>query len=157
MFLWSTAAIGAVWLSGVRLFAFHGKSMVPAVGPGETFVGLVGVWGHRAPARFDKVIFDLPPNSAWAASKIPWMKRLVGLPGEHVQLSGAELFINGRKVDAPMLYSAPGKTGEFQLQLGADEFCVLGDNLDETLDDSRAFGALPRSLLRGRVGVVVRF
>lgn len=156
LFLWCAVATGGVWLSGVRLFAFSGESMVPAVKPGDTFVGLVGMWGQRAPTRFDKVIFDLPPHSPWAPHKIVWMKRLVGLPGEHVRLAGAELFINGRRVEAPMLYSAQGKSGSFELQLGPDEFYVVGDNLDHSLDDSRAFGAVARSLIRGRATWVVR-
>ena len=83
-------AIGGVWLSGVRLFAFPGESMMPAIQPGDYFVGFVGLWGHRTPARFDMLIFDVPPTSKWAERKIPWMKRLVGLPGEHVRLSGAD-------------------------------------------------------------------
>src|SRR3954465_7891097 len=93
-------AIGGVWLSGVRLFAFPGESMIPAVRPGDYFVGFVGLWGHRTPGRFALLIFDVPPPSKWAQGKIPWMKRLVGLPGEHVRLSGADLFIDGRKIDA---------------------------------------------------------
>lgn len=156
IFLWCAVAVGAGWLSGVRLFAFSGDSMVPAVKPGDTFLGLVGVWGQRAPARFDKLIFDLPPHSPWASHKIVWMKRLIGLPGEHVRLAGAELFINGRRVAAPMLYSTRGKSGDFELQLGPGEFCVVGDNLDHSLEDSRAFGALSRSLIRGRALFLVR-
>src|SRR5436190_16077986 len=98
-------AIGSVWLSGVRLFAFPGESMIPAVRPGDSFVGLVGLWGHRTPERFDMLLFDVPSTSKWAERKIPWMKRLVGLPGEHVRLSGAELFINGRRVESSFLHS----------------------------------------------------
>ena len=93
----TAAVLGAVWLSGVRLFAFSGRSMEPAVMAGDYFVGLVGVWGSRPPERFDMVIFDVPPSSKWAEQGIPWMKRLVGLPGERVRLSGDRLFINGRE------------------------------------------------------------
>src|SRR3954464_10453886 len=150
-------AIGGGWLSGVRLFAFPGESMMPAVRPGDHFVGLVGLWQHRAPARFDLLIFDVPPTSKWAERKIPWMKRLVGLPGEHVRLSGAELFIDGRKIASDMLHSdrAPGQSGDFEVQLRSDEFCVLGDNLDRAFDDSRSMGPISRSLIRGRAVLVI--
>src|ERR1044071_5432272 len=94
-----------IWLSGIRLFAFAGESMSPAVEPGDRFVGLVGIWGLRAPKRFDMAIFDVPSSSKWAGLRIPWMKRLGGLPGEHVRLSGAQLFIDGRKIEAPFLHS----------------------------------------------------
>lgn len=145
--------LGAAWLSGVRLFAFPGESMVPAVQPGDIFVGLVGLWGHRSPERFDRVIFDVPPDSKWAERKIPWMKRLVGLPGEHVRLAGADLFIDGRKVDSPSLHveKASNHAAGFSLQLRRDEYCVLGDNLDRSFEDSRSLGPIAGSLIRGRV------
>jgi signal peptidase I len=148
---------GGVWLSGVRLFGFPGESMLPAVQPGDYFVGLVGLWGNRTPARFDMLIFDVPSPSKWAERKIPWMKRLVGLPGEHVRLSGADLFINGRKIGSNLLHSnrAVIPAHDFEVQLRSDEFCVLGDNLDESLNDSRSLGPISRSLVKGRAVFVV--
>jgi signal peptidase I len=149
----SGAALAALWVSGVRLFAFAGESMVPAVKHGDHFVGLIGVWNLRTPKRFEMVIFDVPNTSKWAGQKIPWMKRLVGLPGEHIRLSGDRLFVNGRQMDAPFLYSAraPGQRKDFEVTLRADEYFVLGDNLDWTLQDSRAMGPIPASLMKGFV------
>lgn len=66
------ALAGAVWLSGVRLFAFPGKSMAPTVMPGDYFIGFVGLWGARSPQRFDLIIFDVPADSNG---------RAVGFPG----------------------------------------------------------------------------
>jgi signal peptidase I len=148
---------GGAWLSGVRLFAFPGESMIPAVRPRDYFVGLVGLWGHRTPERFDMLIFDVPPTSKWAERKIPWMKRLVGLPGEHVRLSGAELFINGRKTESGLLHSDGSsiQARDFEVQLRGDEFCVLGDNLDRSFDDSRSLGPISRSLVKGRAVFVI--
>ncbi len=151
------ALVGGVWLSGVRLFAFPGESMVPAVQPGDYFVGLVGVWGKRMPERFDMLIFDVPPNSKWAQRKIPWMKRLVGLPGEHVRLSGADLFINGRKIESNLLHSVrfSSTPSDFSVQLRHDEFCVLGDNLDRSFEDSRSLGPISKTLIKGRAVFVI--
>jgi signal peptidase I len=148
--------VGGVWLSGVRLFAFPGESMLPSVKPGDTFVGLVGLW-RRAPERFDMVIFDVPATSKWAERKIPWMKRLVGLPGEHVRLSGVHLFINGRKVESGTLHSdrVSSRADDFEVQLRDDEYCVLGDNLDRSFDDSRSMGPIAGSLINGRVVFVI--
>jgi signal peptidase I len=149
-------AVGGVWLSGVRLFAFPGESMIPSVRQGDYFVGLVGLW-RRAPERFDMVIFDVPPTSKWAERKIPWMKRVAGLPGEHVRLSGAHLFINGRKVESSYLHSdrVPSRSNDFEVRLRNDEFCVLGDNLDRSFDDSRTLGPISGSLIKGRAIFVI--
>jgi signal peptidase I len=157
VFAFVALTFGGLWLSGVRVFAFPGESMMPAVRPGDYFVALVGLWSHRAPARFDMLIFDVPPNSKWAERKIPWMKRLVGLPGEHVRLAGADLFIDGRKIASQMLHSdhASGQSGDLEVQLRSDEFCVLGDNLDRAFDDSRSMGPISRSLIKGRAVLVI--
>jgi signal peptidase I len=153
----AAVAFGGAWLGGVRLFAFPGESMIPAVRPGDFFVGLVGPWRHRTPERFDLLIFDVPPTSKWAERGIPWMKRLVGLPGEHVRLAGAELFIDGRQLGSPFLHSAraASSTRDFEVQLRSDEYCVLGDNPDGSLDDSRSLGPISRSLIQGRVVFVL--
>jgi signal peptidase I len=151
------ASVGLVWLSGVRLFAFRGNSMIPAVMPDDHFVGMVGLWKRTEPKRFDMLIFDLPEKSAWAHRKIPWMKRLVGLPGEQLRLSGDALFINGDRVDAPFLRSKARADVErsIDIKLGENEFFVLGDNLDHSLEDSRSFGPLQRDLIKGYVGMVI--
>src|SRR5687768_17248086 len=94
------AVLGAGWLSGARLYAFPGKSMAPTVMPGDYFVGLVGLWGKRAPERYDLIIFEVPPESKWASRGIPWMKRVVGLPGERVRLAGERLIINEDEIPA---------------------------------------------------------
>src|SRR5215216_2457258 len=77
----------AIWMSGARLFAFPRESMVPAVKPGDYFVGMVGLWHFHTPKRFDMAIYDVPSDSKWADRKIPWMKRIVGLPGEHIRFN----------------------------------------------------------------------
>lgn len=146
-------AAAVLWLSGARLYAFPGESMMPAVRPGDYLVGWVGLWGYGTPQRFDMLIFDVPSGSKWAQRKIPWMKRLVGLPGEHVRLSGSDLFINGRKVESNVLHSdraAGVRASDFAVQLGRDEFCVLGDNLEQSFEDSRSLGPISRSLIKGR-------
>jgi signal peptidase I len=153
----AVAVLGSVWLSGVRLFAFSGKSMEPTVMAGDYFVGLVGIWGTRAPERFDMVIFDVPPTSKWAERKIPWMKRLVGLPGERICLVGDRLFIDGREESAHFLHRdlEPTRSGDLEVLLRADEYFVLGDNLDHSLEDSRVLGPIPAALMKGRVAFVI--
>jgi signal peptidase I len=149
---------GALFAGGLRLYGFPGISMVPDVNPGDFLVVLAGPWRSRPPQRFDRLIFDVPPTSHWAAQKIPWMKRLIGLPGEHLRLSGAELFINGQKIMAPCLHLVheSSRTAEIEITLGPDDYYVVGDNLDNTFDDSRSMGPIHRALIRGFAPFVIR-
>jgi signal peptidase I len=112
----------------------------------------------RDPKRFDLVVFDVPPASKWSARGIPWMKRVIAMPGEHVRLSGTSLFINGRKMDAPFLHlETNGKPrDDITATLGSNEYFVLGDNLDQSFDDSRTMGPIGRPLMRGFVWFVCR-
>ena len=54
-----------------------------------------------------------------------YLKRVVGLPGEKVELSGGRVFIDGRALEEPY---ARNSQEEFSIQLGEDEYFVLGDN-----------------------------
>lgn len=157
IFAVAVATLAIVWISGLRVFAFSGDSMLPSVMSGDRFIGKVGLWGEQFPDRFQMVIFDLPPHSPWVERKIPWMKRLIGLPGEHVRLSGNRLFIDGQPVEAPSLHlDDPAKSPQtHELVLDNDEYFVVGDNLDHSLEDSRTFGPLKRSLLKGTVVYVI--
>ena len=84
------------------------------------------------------------------------MKRLVGMPREHVRLSGNELYIDGHKLDAPFLHADGQATShhDFEVMLRDEEYFVLGDNLDYSFEDSRSMGPVDRSLIRGIVAYV---
>ena len=105
-----------------------------------------------APARGDIIVFDLPQNESRAL-----IKRIIGLPGETVVLSGQSVTIlndknpQGFTLEEPYL-DAANLTGsnELTMKLGADEFFVLGDNRRVSAD-SRIWGSLPRQDIVGRV------
>lgn len=93
-----------------------------------------------------------------------YIKRLVGLPGETIQLDPPHLVVNGRKIEKPYpfhrLLTAPGYVGyhlqpgallaakEDKVTLAAGEFLPFGDNTRSSLD-GRYFGGVPRSDLLG--------
>ena len=105
-----------------------------------------------APARGDIIVFDLPQNQSRAL-----IKRIIGLPGETVVLSGQSVTIinaehpQGFTLEEPYL-DAANLTGsnELTMKLDADEFFVLGDNRLVSAD-SRIWGSLPRQDIVGRV------
>ncbi len=105
-----------------------------------------------APARGDIIVFDLPQNESKAL-----IKRIVGLPGETVMLSGEKVTILNEKnpegftLEEPYLDSANLiAVNDLTMKLGADEFFVLGDNRRVSAD-SRVWGSLPRKDIVGRV------
>jgi signal peptidase I len=100
-----------------------------------------------APKRGQVVVLN-PPNGDGDAL----IKRVIGLPGEKLEVRDGLVWIDGRQLDEAYVngqetscYSACGA-----VQLGEDEYFVMGDNRPSSLD-SRSFGAVPADKIIGRV------
>jgi signal peptidase I len=123
--------------------------MSPTLEPNDFFV--VDPWRYRhiAPAVGDVVVFGRPGNPA-----VRYVKRIVGLPGDVVEIRGGVVYRN----DAPLHESdlhAPTDRSWYgrdlpPVRLADDEYYVLGDIRDNS-QDSRNFGAVARSAFVGPV------
>lgn len=104
----------------------------------------------REPERGEIVIFRYP-----ADPRQYFIKRIVGLPGEKVKVSGGKITIfnneypDGWLVDEPYLERGIYTSGERVHELDITEYFVLGDNRNSSLD-SRIFGPLARRYIVGR-------
>ena len=105
-----------------------------------------------SPVRGDVIIFDLPQDTSRSL-----IKRVIGLPGETVTISGNQVEIintahpQGFVLSEPYLDPADlGGVNNLQVTLGADQYFVLGDNRKVSAD-SRLWGTLPRKDIIGRV------
>ena len=80
-----------------------------------------------------------------------YIKRIVGLPGEHVRIGAAGILINEHYLHEPYLakgeWSVDGSVSQWLL--ADDEYLVLGDNRNDSRD-SRRFGPLSRDHILGR-------
>ena len=132
------------WLSFYP-FKVAGRSMEPAISENTRVAVLKTGCRKRDPRRFDIVRLEDPRNSSrWI------LKRIVGLPGEEVALVAGELFINGKQVADAYAYCPDPQTDQFEWWPRDDEYVVLGDNRMQSTD-SRKFGPVKRSSIRGRV------
>jgi signal peptidase I len=120
-----------------------GRSMTPTLAPGDV------LWAHPFklhPQRGDLALVRVPDKPG------ALVKRIVGLPGEQVQLRQSRVVID--RVLLPEPYVTPSALSEPMhdeaWRLGPDEFVVLGDARDDSLD-SRRFGPLKRSALVAHV------
>lgn len=98
----------------------------------------------REPERFDVVICHYPDREGKQ-----FVKRLVGLPGDTVEVRNAILYLNGSPViESYILYPANYYYAPYTLK--KDEYFVLGDNRANS-NDSHLIGPLHRSQILGRV------
>jgi signal peptidase I len=101
------------------------------------------------PQRGDVIVFNPPTNS-----NKPYIKRVIGLPGEQVTFRGGSVFINGIELDEPYIEDATrcGGNSQCDLVVEPDSVFVLGDNRENS-SDSRVFGAVPVDRIIGKAWV----
>ncbi len=93
------------------------------------------------PRRGDVVIFHAPTEPGK-----DYIKRLIGLPGDHIEIKDSQLYINGEAVEEPWLHEAIEYEGEWDVPEG--QYFVLGDNRNHS-SDSHIWGSVPRKNLIG--------
>ena len=142
-----------VWYFGQRV-AVVGDSMSPILSNGDvTLVNRI-VYDATAPKRGDIIVFKPKGNE----NSHYYIKRIIGLPGETVQILEGEIYIDGEKLEEDYGVSEitdPGIAAE-EIELAGDEFFVLGDDRENSEDSRMAdVGAVKRSYIYGKVWFIV--
>ena len=130
-----------------RVYLIPSASMNPTIRAGDR-VG-VSTIGNTLPNRGEIWVFRMPLSSGSAPNE--GVKRIIGLPGETVEVRAGHVLIDGRPLSEPYLgvpiaYEMP------PLVLGRDEYFVLGDSRNSS-HDSHVWGPLRRDHLIGPVKV----
>jgi signal peptidase I len=126
---------------------FQGVSMLPSIKDGERI--RLERFDRRAELpvnRGDIVMFLYPKNT----SKF-YIKRVVGLPNETVEIREGKVFIDGKELSEPYVDAKfnEARTSQSPVQVAEDSYYVLGDNRDNSAD-SRAWGFVPKKNILAR-------
>jgi len=124
-------------------YQVHGQSMEPSLHDGQYLIASKVVYWLHPPERGDVIVLD-PPGGQ---SAVPYIKRVIGLPGDIVEVREQRVWVNGVALNEPYIYAPPNYTGNWVL--GKDQYFVLGDNRNNS-SDSHAWGLLPRELILGK-------
>lgn len=134
-----------------RPFQVSGDSMYPTFKNGEYILTNLITLRFHDPSRGDVVVFKAPIDH-----EKDFIKRVMGLPGDTVELRDGFVYLNGKKLnESPYLNSDVRTYGGAFLQentpvtVPQDEFLVMGDNRPFS-SDSREWGLLKRSELIGK-------
>jgi signal peptidase I len=112
--------------------------------------------GLRSPTRGDIIVFKYPQDE-----KRDFIKRIIGVPGDHVLVRGHQVVVNGQALqepylkpfDVPLGQTPPGYCGYAYgcepTTVPADSYFVMGDNRDNS-QDSRYWGFVKRDKIKGK-------
>jgi signal peptidase I len=103
-------------------------------------------------SRGDIVVFEPPAAWTQGGPQTPYIKRVIGLPGEVVEIRDGAVFVDGTELVEPYVYDGQPTTSleeSTRVVVPAGELFVMGDHRSASAD-SRAFGPIDRDTVIGR-------
>ncbi len=161
-----TLGLSAVLAFGIRTFVAEAryipsKSMVPTLQVDDRLIVDKVSYHFKDPQRGDIIVF-MPPDEASVVctgpqasqhNKDAYIKRIIGLPGDTVEVKQGQVFINGKPLKEGYVVEVPDyQYGPRTVPQGS--YLVLGDNRNNSCD-SHYWGFVPRDNIIGRA--IVRF
>jgi signal peptidase I len=119
-----------------------GHSMVPTFKDGEFIIVEKISYRFVDPQRGDIIVFHYPRNP-----EEEYIKRVIGLPGDHIQVDSGVVYVNGVALEEPYISDQPSYEAELVVPDG--ELYVLGDNRNNS-SDSHNWGTVPMEYLVGK-------
>jgi signal peptidase I len=131
-------------------FIVNGASMDPTFSTGQFLIVDRLTYRFETPQRGDVIVFEYPNDPS-----VYYIKRIIGLPGETVDIkNGTVTIVNadhptGLLLDEPYISAVHASHDTLHIVLGATEYFVMGDNRAQS-SDSRVWGPLDSHFIVGR-------
>ena len=122
-------------------------SMQPTLYAGDFVIVNKVAYKVGSPSRGDVIIFHYPPDPG----REPYIKRVIGLPGDKITVTGGKVYINDVPVSEPYIKAPPSYEGTWRVP--QDSLFVLGDNRNSS-SDSHSWGMVPLANVIGKAEVV---
>jgi signal peptidase I len=152
-------AVGVYLLATIAVQAVHvvGSSMNPSLHDQDLVLASGIDYRLHPPERGDIVIVKDPYDPSQN-----FIKRIIGLPGDHVLIRAGHVYVNSIRLEEPYIATAWRTTTNWPAfpdqadgeAIPPGSYFVLGDNRDHS-SDSRLFGYIPESQIEGKA--IVRF
>ena len=142
-----TVALSLVLFLGINTISARIRvesiSMQPTLYAGDYVIVNKIAYKFSAPKRGDVIVFRFPPDP----NREPYIKRIIGLPGDHIHIEAGKVYINGTLLIEPYLRVKTERGGDWDVP--EDSLFVMGDNRNNS-SDSRAWGMVPEENIIGR-------
>jgi signal peptidase I len=129
----------------VGRYRIEGSSMNPTLADGQYLLINNLSYYLNQPERGEIIVFHHP------TSELNLIKRVIGLPGDHVVIENGTVSVNGEVLAEPYIASAPSYRGQWTVPEG--NYFVLGDNRNQS-SDSHTWSFLPKDHIVGRADII---
>lgn len=139
----------------VQAFKIPSGSMLPTLQIGDHILVNKFLYYFQPIRRGDIIVFKFPQDETR-----DFIKRVIGLPGDTVEIRGKQVLINGAPLDEPYAVYGDWPIGRFgereklgPLVVPPDRLFMMGDNRDHSMD-SRVWGYLDANKVKGKAFIV---
>jgi signal peptidase I len=133
--------------ASVQSFIIVERCMEPQFHEGDRLLVNKVVYHFGEPKRGDVIILH-PPSDP----KAVYIKRIIALPGDTVEVKGGAVYVNGTKLDEPYIKEPPAYTLHKEI-IPENEYFVLGDNRNNA-NDSHNGWTVPRQNIIGKAWLI---
>lgn len=141
----STILILSFFLNNIFIAIVDGSSMENTIHDNDILIINKKAYSISSPQRYDIV-------NVYAPYKYDnfLVKRIIGLPGDIIEINDSNLYINGEKIYEPYIKEEMNIPYYLKLKIPKDKFFIMGDNRNISLD-SRYFGLIQTQDIQGKV------
>jgi len=134
----------------ISIFFVDGASMEPNLHDEEAILWSKNSYHIRTPERFDVAAVNAPSDP----TKKKYVKRIVGMPGDTIEIRGGDVYLDGKLLYEDYLPSDLKTNLDGVWTLSENQYFIIGDNRPNS-NDSRSFGPVDKRFILGKAITII--
>lgn len=137
----------------IGMYYIPSGSMIPTLDLNDQVVVTKMSYRMHEPERGDIIVFKFPINEKQGLPEEDYVKRLIGLPGESLEIKDNKVLINGEPLTEPYIAEDTNMSDFGPVSIPEGEYFMMGDNRNHS-NDSRYWGNVDREYLIGKAQAI---